>query len=497
MNIQTKVTDPTKVEADILVVFAWEGKKPDDVIFSPEAIKVDTALGGFLTRATQAEGFVANPGKTFRIHTDGKIAASQVLIAGIGFTVANMQTAGAAAARRASGSKAKRIAVAFSSDISPQAVVEGIMLGSYHFTRHKTVGMNNVQLLEECIILTTPNKLNAVHEAVVLGKIVSEGVIIARDLVNEPPSLTTPTYLANVAKSIARGKTISCEVFDKSEMTKLGMGGLLGIARGTDEEPKFIKLSYKGLPAQAGGGKKTIALIGKGITFDTGGLSLKPANSMETMKLDMAGAATILGVFSVLETLKPKVNVVGLIAATENMPGSKAVKPGDIVKIMNGKTVEILNTDAEGRMVLADALSYAVEKVKPDVMIDLATLTGACVVALGEEVAGLFASHQTLADELMKSAKSTGEFVWQMPLVDEYREQMKGSIADLKNIGGGKWGGAITAAIFLQEFTSSAIPWAHIDIAGPAFAEKSSAISPVGGTGFGVRLLLTYLQSLK
>lgn len=490
MNIQTKITDPLKVETDVLVVFAWKGKKEGEVVFSPEARKVDTAMGGLLTRATKEEGFVPESGKTFIVHTDGKIGARRVLVSGIEFTVAKIQAAAAAAARGAKGGKAKSIAIALSADIPAGPVVEGILLGEYQFTRHKTVGIDTMQAIDACVIVTTANKLNAVHEVVVRGQTIAEAVIVARDLVNEPPSVTTPTYLADVAKSIAKGsKQISCEVLSKPEMKKLGMGGLLGIAQGSDEEPKFIRLNYKG------GGKKTVVLVGKGITFDTGGLSLKPANSMETMKLDMAGAAVILGVFSVLENLKPKVNIVGLIAATENMPGPKAVKPGDIVKIMNGKTVEILNTDAEGRMVLSDALSYAVEKIKPDVMIDLATLTGACVVALGEEVAGLFASHQNLSDDLLKSAKDTGEAVWQMPLVEEYRPHMKGTIADLKNIGAGRWGGAITAALFLQEFTDPSIPWAHLDIAGPAYAEKAGALSPVGGTGFGVRMLLAYLRA--
>ena len=492
MNIQTKITDPVKTEADVLVVFAWKGKKEDEVIFSPEALKVDAAMGGLLNQTTKEEGFFPEAGKTFIIHTNGSIAASRVLLVGIESTVAKTQTAAAAAAKRAKAGKAKRIAVALPSDISAQAIVEGIILGNYQFIRHKTVGVNKIQSIEECNILTAANKLNAVHEAVGKGQIVAQAVIMARDLVNEPPSITTPTYLADVAKSLAKGsKNISCEILSKPEMAKLGMGGLLGIARGSDEEPKFIKLSYKG------SARKTVALIGKGIMFDTGGLSLKPAGSMETMKLDMAGAAAILGVFSVLEILKPKAQVVGLLAVTENMLGPKSVKPGDIVKIMNGKTVEILNTDAEGRMVLSDSLSYAVEKVKPDIMIDVATLTGACVVALGEEVAGLFASHQFLADDLLKSAQNTGESIWQMPLVEEYRDQMKGSIADLKNIGGGRWGGAITGALFLQEFTSPEIPWAHLDIAGPAYAEKAQALNPVGGTGFGVRTLLSYLQLLE
>jgi leucyl aminopeptidase len=250
-------------------------------------------------------------------------------------------------------------------------------------------------------------------------------------------------------------------------------------------------MTYKGT------GKKTIALVGKGITFDTGGLSLKPSQSMETMKLDMAGAATILGIFSVLHILKPKVNIVGILCATENMPGPKAVKPGDVVTIMNGKTVEILNTDAEGRMVLSDGLSYAVEKIKPDVIIDIATLTGACMVALGEDVAGLFSNNKELARTLLAHAEASGEKLWELPLVSGYKESLKSTVADLKNISNSKYGGAITAALFLQEFVPDSVPWAHLDIAGPSFAEKNTLLTPYGGTGYSVITLLSYLLSVS
>jgi leucyl aminopeptidase len=265
------------------------------------------------------------------------------------------------------------------------------------------------------------------------------------------------------------------------------MGGLLGIARGSAEEPKFIHLTYSG-------GGKTVALIGKGITFDTGGLSIKSAKGMETMKRDMAGAAAILGVFRVLAELKPNVNVVGLIAATENMPGSRAIKPGDIVRAMNGKTIEILNTDAEGRVILADALSYAAEKIKPNAVVDLATLTGACVVALGEEIAGLFSNNVALSTKLKDAAVKSGERVWELPLASEYRDMMKSTVADVANATATRYAGAITAALFLSEFVPETLPWAHLDIAGPAYAEKRTAMSAVGGTGFGVRTILTYLE---
>lgn len=503
MNIHTKAFDHKKIDTDVLIVFAWPGVKDTETIFASEAAEIETAMSGLIKSIAMAEGFIAEAGKTFMLHTYGKLTANRILVVGVGslntLTVAKLQSAMATAAKRTRSGKAKKMAILLSSEVAgvlgweqvPQAIVEGVILGNYQFTHHKTVGLDKMQPIEDCTLLTATNKLGQVARSASIGEIVSKGVIMARDLVNEPPSLTTPTYLADVARSIAKKSTsITCEVFGKPEIAKMGMGGLLSIARGSDEEPKFIKLSYKG------GGRKTVAIIGKGITFDTGGLSLKPAGSMETMKLDMAGAASILGVFSALSELKPKVNVVGLIPATENMPGPNAVKPGDIVKIMNGKTVEILNTDAEGRMVLSDALSYAVSKVKPDIMIDVATLTGACVVALGEEVAGLFASHQPLADDLLRSANVAGESIWQLPLVDEYRELMKGNVSDLKNIGGGRWGGAITAALFLQEFVSPSIPWAHLDIAGPAFAEKELPVSPKGGTGFIVRTLLSYLREV-
>jgi leucyl aminopeptidase len=502
MNITVKITDLAKVETDVLVVFAWSGKKEGEFILSQEAHKVDDAMGGFLLEVLQKEGFTG-AGKNWMLHTQGRIAAAKVIVVGVGdlqkLTVSLFMQAIAGVSRRVKESKSTRMAIAVSTDVANslgfeqvgKAIAEAVVLGTYTFTRHKTVGVDKLTAIEESIVLTTANKLNAITTGVILGKSVAEAVGFVRHLVNEPPSDSTPTQLAEVAKTLVKGqKTMSCEVFGQADMKKMGMGGILGIARGSDEEPKFIKLTYKG------GGRKTVALIGKGITFDSGGLSIKPAQSMETMKLDMAGAAAILGVFKALGELNLKVNVVGLISATENMLGPKAVKPGDIVTAMNGKTIEILNTDAEGRVVLSDALSYAVSKVKPDVMIDLATLTGACVVALGEDIAGLFASHDELAQDLLKAASVSGEALWQLPLAQEYKDMMKSSVADVKNIGGGRWGGAITAALFLQEFTDPSIPWAHMDIAGPAFAERDQPMTPVGGTGYGVRMLLSYLGSL-
>ncbi len=487
--------------SDTLVLFAWK-KAADskEILYSKFLKEIDTTCGGIVTRTAEIERFDPSVGKTCSIQTHGKIPSRNILLVGLGvqneITVATLQKSGAVTARRLKHYKSVHADVYLENDFSNSitedeilhSLVAGIRMGNYQFTNHKTVGIETLHIVASVNIIISEKESDSHKHTLDTAIHISNAVNFTRDLVNEPPSLTTPSYLAKTAQDIVKGKqNMSCEVFGKDDLVRMKMGGILGIASGTDVEPKFIKLEYNV------GADKTIALIGKGITFDTGGLSLKPASAMETMKMDMAGAAAVLGVFSALDTLRPRVNVVGLISSTENMPGPNAVKPGDVVTAMNGKTIEILNTDAEGRVVLADALSYAVSVIKPDVMIDLATLTGACIVALGEEVTGLFSNSKELAESLLESAKQSGESVWHMPLVETYKDQLKRSVADIKNIGAGKWGGAITAALFLQEFTDPTIPWAHLDIAGPAFAEKDMITSPYGGTGHGVRLLLNYL----
>jgi leucyl aminopeptidase len=295
--------------------------------------------------------------------------------------------------------------------------------------------------------------------------------------------------LGEQAEEHCRGRGLSTEVWNSKKIEAMKLAGLLAVNRGSHEEPRFIKIRYQ--PARRP--KKKIALIGKGITFDSGGLSLKPSKSMETMKLDMAGGAAVIGTMSCLPQLNLDIEVTGYVPTTDNLPGHNAQKPGDVIRYLNGKTIEVLNTDAEGRLILADALALAAEQ-KPDSMINLATLTGACVVALGPRVAGLFSNHQPLADALLRSAMDTGEKLWQLPLVKEYKDMIKSSVADIKNIGGAH-AGAITAALILQEFVGD-VPWAHLDIAGPAFAESESSLGPKGGTGFGVRTLVKFLTSL-
>lgn len=484
MTIQVKPQPAEKFDGDTLIAPTTGG---NDVFFA----------------LAKDEGFEAKPGELALIHPPG-YAAKRMLVVGLGkkqdLTPAGVLSAIAAGARRAQALGAKRVGCVVSEELASkfgsartgELAAVASTLGSYAFLTHKSDRKTQEEKrTESFVLLASAGRLAAMAEGASRGIITASAVCMTRDLVNEPPSVTTPTYLGAVARDIAKkSPKIAVEVAGREEIARLGMGGLLGIARGSDEEPKFIRLTYRG------GGRKTIVLVGKGITFDTGGLSLKGAEHMETMKLDMAGAATILGIFSVLPQLSPKATIIGLIPATENMPGPKAIKPGDVVTMMNGKTVEILNTDAEGRMVLGDALSFATAKLRPDAVIDFATLTGACMVALGQDIAGLFGTNEALLDALKKSADETGELLWQMPLAKEYKELLKSPVADLKNIAGGRYGGAITAALFLSEFVGEGIPWAHLDVAGPAFAEKDTPLTPRGGTGYAVRLTLEYLQKL-
>jgi len=366
------------------------------------------------------------------------------------------------------------------------ALVEGLGLGSYVYDRYKSKKEDTYSGIRELVVFSArPLSLPRLKQAQVLA----EATNLARDLINMPGSDCNPVFFVRKSREIARRSGLQIQVFDQARLRRLGCNSLLAVNRGSSKPAYLIKLVYK--PRR--NAKQRLGLLGKGITFDSGGLCLKPGKSMEDMKGDMSGAAAVLAAMQAVAALKPQLEVRGYIPLTENMIAAASTKPGDVVKALSGKTIEILNTDAEGRLILADALTMA-QRDKCDCLIDLATLTGSCMVALGTDYAGLFASDDKLAEALVSAGVVEGERLWRMPLAKEYKEQLKSTIADIKNIGG-NYGGAITAALFLQEFVEK-VPWAHLDIAGPAFSDSDKGFIKKGGVGFGVRTVVRYVLNL-
>ena len=384
-------------------------------------------------------------------------------------------------------------------DIIPD-LVEGMLLAQYTFKKYKSSKKEDDsddvdEALVEKVVFShlIKREIPALEALVEMGESYAQATILARDLVNEPSSHTTPTTLVHMAQGLAESsKSIQCKVFGRKELEEKKFGCILGVAQGSQEEPYLIHLIYKPRNKET----KKLYLVGKGITFDSGGISIKPSEGMETMKMDMAGAASVLAVFQQIANLEPKLEVHGIIATCENMPSGSAIKPGDVITAYNGKTIEVLNTDAEGRLVLADALAYAVEQ-GASYIVDIATLTGACIVALGNDIAGMFGNNDALLNKVMESAIDAGEKLWELPLEESYEEYMKGDIADLRNISSKKGAGAITGALFLKPFVGNT-PWVHLDIAGPAWNEGNGvAYMQKGATGFGVRTLLRLLSRLS
>lgn len=472
--------------------------------------RVNKALSSLVAECASKQDFEAKVGKTVVFNVHNATGSSHVVIAGVGdmekLSMKDWLDVMAIVGREAKKIRVKQVSIFIEKELTQalgvgktaEGIVEGMTLGMYSFNRYKKT--EKVEHIIENVSLISESSQKELVRGIGVGTFMSTGTIVARDLVNEPSSVTTPTFLSLFAFDIAKNNpSVTCEVLEKKDMEKLGMGGIIGIAKGSDEDPKLIRIAYH--PDLASGSyqksQKTIVIVGKGVTFDSGGLSLKSQDGMENMKIDMAGAAAVLGIFSVLPKLKPHANIIGLIPCVENMPSGKAIKPGDVVRAYNGKTIEVISTDAEGRVILADALSFACEISKPTVMIDLATLTGACMIALGEDIAGMFTTQQALGNTLKKAAIQSGEALWELPMPESYKELLKSDVADLRNVSRKRYGGAITAALFLSAFVAENIPWAHLDIAGPAVAEKDAPMTPVGGTGFGVRLILEYLQTVR
>jgi len=376
-------------------------------------------------------------------------------------------------------------------DTVTESVVEGVLLGLYQFTRFKTVDRDQIKMVDEFSIMETDNKsLKVIQTAAKTAESISNAVYYSRDLVATPSNEMTPTILANRARQVARKRDIKVTVMGEPFMKRFGMNALLSVARGSNEPPKLITMEYNGGTKR----EKPVVLVGKGITFDSGGISIKPADRMEEMKSDMAGGSAVIGIMMAIADLQLPVNVVGIIPATENLPGGRAYKPGDVLQSMSGKTIEVINTDAEGRLILADAFAYA-DRYKPKVMIDMATLTGACIIALGDLIVGMMGTDEELKGKIREASETTGEKVWELPLPEEYNELIKSDVADFRNTGG-RAGGAITAALFLQKFVGD-YPWVHLDIAGPALLAKDRPYIPKGASGVGVRLMVAFLRKWK
>lgn len=505
LQINVQKTKPVEVKTDLLVVGAYEGEKRLTGI----AADIDKVLGGIVADLIKDRSFEGKKNETLIVQTHGRLPAKNILVLGFGkkksVTDHDIRESAAFVVKEASKGKFKNIAIVGNSNTRSAAAIkkgssliaEGLLLGSYtydQFHNDKKKAEAKKNNVEEIILLANSTvEAKSLQEGINEGRLKAEAVNFARDLVNTPAADMTPSHLVEVAKNIAKQNAkVSVEVFDEVEAKKIGMGAFVGVAKGSDEASYFIHLTYK--PAKKA--KKKIFLCGKGITFDTGGISLKPASALEQwpMLSDMAGAAVILGVFSKISELKLNVEVHAALPCTENMPSGKALKPHDIVRALNGKTIEVINTDAEGRLVLSDALSFAV-KNKADEIVDLATLTGACVLALGSDYAGLFSNNEKITKKIENAAKSSGEKVWAMPMPEEYKRGIKSPVADVKNIGPRMDADAITAALFLQEFVDTT-PWVHLDIAGPAWVDNPYRPSSSSrGTGFGVRLLMDYVKA--
>jgi leucyl aminopeptidase len=487
MEIKAATGDITDIKTDAIIVNHYEGvKKPEGDI-----AVIDKKLDGEISSLIKQKDIKGKLNEITLLHSMGKLQAGKVAVLGLGkkheLTTNKVRGAIAEACRYLRGRGVSRIASIIigdginkiKTDDAIQAMTEGAILGLYTFRRYMTKKENGLGEIKELTIFGKAKK--SMEQAVIRGKIIAEAANYARDMVNEPGNYMTPTQMANSARQLAKKYGLKIQVFDKDKMKELGMGGLLGVSRGSQQPPKFIILSYKGRQS----GEIDLGLVGKGITFDSGGISIKPSDSMADMKGDMAGAAAVLATISAIAQLKPAINVTAFVPATENLPSGTALKPGDIISAMNGKTIEVLNTDAEGRLILADALSYAV-KSGAKAIVDAATLTGACQIALGKITSGAFTNNQALLDKLITAANEAGEPAWQMPMFDEYKEFIKSDVADIKNIGN-RYGGAITAAKFLEEFVDKT-PWVHVDFTGDTDKDKGYLVK--GATGVPVRTLI-------
>ncbi|MBJ6799375.1 leucyl aminopeptidase [Geomonas propionica] len=489
MNVEISSVHPLRHATSALVLGCFEDDK--DQLYHD----CDTALGGLLGRLAESREFTGKNGSARLLHTLGKLPAERLVLVGLGkkkdLSAERLRQGAGNAISALRGARVSSFSSALHlADARPDAVEStavGMLLGSYRFEQYKTKDKDERFRFDTMTVLLPAEQEQVGRQALERAQIACDGVMLARDLVSHPGNVVTPAYLAEAALELAQRNGLECRVYELAELEQMGMNALIGVGKGAAVTPRLIVLQYRG------GKGRPVALVGKGITFDSGGISIKPGAGMEAMKTDMAGSAAVLGTLEAAARLKLPVNLVGIIPTAENMPDGNAFKPGDILTSLSGTTIEITNTDAEGRLILCDALHFAREQFKPAAMIDLATLTGACVVALGHEASGLMGNDQRLVDALKRAGDETGERAWPLPLWEEYGEVMKSDVADLKNAGS-RDGGAISAGWFLKQFVGDT-RWAHLDIAGTAWNDKARPYGPKGATGVGVRLLLEFLQA--
>jgi leucyl aminopeptidase len=486
MKITTVDQKLDKVRADALVVFLFQGEK-----LTGEVQRLDKAVSSSISETIRLGDFKGKMHEVTSIYTHGKVPSSRVFLVGVGkkadFEPRIARNIAGSAARGAVKLGVKKLAVCLRNEVNAEEVIEGVELANYDPGLYKT--KKETSEIAEITIIGAVNKQTIKH-----SQVVSEATNWVRKLISEPPNVMTPKRMVEEARKLARNYKFGIEVIDEQEAERKGMGAFVGVAKGSDEPSYMVVLKYRG------GGRQTLGVVGKGITFDTGGLSLKPSSKLTDMKMDMAGAAACFGAMRVVGELKPRVNVVMVCPITENMPSGKALKPDDVITSLNGKTIEITNTDAEGRVVLADALVYA-QKLGATKLADLATLTGAVLVIFGNEAAAVMGSPQSWVDQVLESSEEAGERVWQLPMYEEYETVLKSEIADVANAykglpSAGTSAGTIAGGIFLQEFVKDETNWVHLDIAGTAWIESEKPFITKGPTGFGVRTLVKLIEGL-
>jgi leucyl aminopeptidase len=490
MEVRAEFAKFYDVEADALVVTIYEGEKADDGALK----ELDERTGGIVSEMLGTDEMRGKQNDTVYIYKPKNVRAQRLLLVGAGkredFSLDTIRKVAGSAARFLRGKGARSMAILRRSQLeignSAQAAVEGVLLGLFEPDMYKTENKEERRIDELILLAAAPGSEDALAHGVERGRIIGEAVNFARELSNEPSSTLTPTELAERAKETATRFGLDIDVLDETRMKEMGMGALLGVARGSDEPAKMIVLRHTGNEDDP----NVIAIVGKGITFDSGGISIKPAEGMEKMKYDMSGAAATLAAMRAIAQLKPRANVIGVMPTTENMPSGRAYKPGDVLRAMSGKTIEVINTDAEGRLILADAISYA-RKLGATKIIDLATLTGAVSIALGTINVAILGNDQLFVDEVRSAAREVGERFWQLPMDKDYREMIKSDIADIKN-SSGRNAGTITAAYFLREFAEDT-PWVHLDIAGTAWENDRKPYMSKGPTGVAIRTLINYV----